>query len=1179
MNDGSVKIDITADDSDIKKKLNDVGDEAEETADKLDDLGDSSKKSGKSFDIANVAIGNFISNGITALIGKVSEAISSFVALADETREYREDMAKLNTAFKSAGHHTETAQKAYDDFYKILGESDRSVEAVNHLAELTKNTEEVAKWSDIAAGVTAKFGDSLPIEGLTEAANETAKVGAVTGPLADALNWAGISEDEFNKKLEKCNSEQERATLITNTLSKEYETAAAEYNTLTASTQAAREATNKMEQAQAAIGAQIEPLTTAWTTLRAQGLEAMQPIVGALATGVANLTDSLINNKTAAGARAETARTTLETVQAEAQAYKDLKVAQFEQSAADLAHIENAKLLYSELQTLVDENGRVTEANKARADFIVNTLSEALGIEMQMTGNQITGYQNLKGAINEAIAAKQAEILLANDLAAYTEALENRGKKEQEQADLLIKISEQKTNARKAEDEYLTEQQKHYEAVANAKTEADFRALNSSAKAVEAKKLEWDKEKKALSDLETAYDTNEGILEGYYKDIKGYQDAQSLIMQGKTEEAINLLNRKNSGFYDSAKIVGEATEEEKKKLEEVAIATGVNAVLMRQRYEEGVEGVTEAMVKTAEEAAETAKTEFEKIGGQIGDGIGKGAEDKKPGLLTKIRNIISAMKKAAEEEADINSPSRVFRDEIGAMIAAGIEVGIEENADKPVEAVKGVFDSMQKVLDDAHKDTIETVKEYNTEMAEEVKSHNWEREKLDKDLSEKLLNIDENYAEKKKQKNANLVKLEKEKQKEILKINTDYDLAVEKENERHAEKVASIQESIKKTITDKMQELVSLGDTYKENVKKVWEDLDKSIADLQANYDNQLASRTESIASSLNLWNEATKNKVYMADLKKNLQSQVDVLEDYNEAIAKLEERNISTAFINSLKKMGVASTGEIESLAKMTDEQLSDYVALWEKKNELARNAAVEELEPLKAETEAKIDELTDAALEKYATLRAEYQTQGSLLMAELKQAMIAAGQGGYEEIIGQIDEYTTAGEDLMGGVIAGIVDKSPDVENAVTRAVNRAIQAAKDAAGIASPSKVMKKEVGANLAEGVSVGWADKIDAVKKKMALDTQGIIARIQTAVSLEQARMSQGVGVRDTGFAEVAQAVGMQTAGINSLASEYRRGSSAQVTVPLILDGRELGRAVVELGNEENARIGTNLVLA
>lgn len=93
------------------------------------------------------------------------------------------------------------------------------------------------------------------------------------------MNWAGISEDEFNKKLEKCNSEQERASLITSTLNKEYEAAAAEYNELTASTQNARLATARMEEAQAAIGETIEPLTTAWQNMRAEAFEAMVPVV------------------------------------------------------------------------------------------------------------------------------------------------------------------------------------------------------------------------------------------------------------------------------------------------------------------------------------------------------------------------------------------------------------------------------------------------------------------------------------------------------------------------------------------------------------------------------------------------------------------------------------------------------------------------------------------------------------------------------------------------------------------------------------------------------------------------------------------------------------------------------------------------------------------------------------
>lgn len=279
MADGKVVIGVEADDSDFKETIEDVESEAKDAAKGMDDLGDAAKEAGDGFGVAEIAVGNFVANAISGLISAVGNAVSSFMELSDSTREYREDMAKLQTAFSTTGHSTEAATKTYEDFYAILGESDRSVEAVNHLAELTKNAEELAKWSDIAAGVTAKFGDSLPIEGLTEAANETAKVGKVTGPLADALNWAGISEDEFNKKLAACNSEQERASLITETLNKEYAAAAAEYNELTASTQAARRATSDMEQAQADMGATLEPLTTAWTSFKSRAMEALVPVI------------------------------------------------------------------------------------------------------------------------------------------------------------------------------------------------------------------------------------------------------------------------------------------------------------------------------------------------------------------------------------------------------------------------------------------------------------------------------------------------------------------------------------------------------------------------------------------------------------------------------------------------------------------------------------------------------------------------------------------------------------------------------------------------------------------------------------------------------------------------------------------------------------------------------------
>ena len=151
--------------------------------------------------------------------------MGGLLALESSTEDYRKAQGRLNTAFEAAGYSAETANQAYTAFYGILGDTDTATEASQLLAKLAESEEDVATWTNIAAGVSGTFGDSLPIEGLIEASNETAKVGTVTGTLADALNWAGISEDEFNAKLAECSSESERNQLIMDTLSGTYDEA------------------------------------------------------------------------------------------------------------------------------------------------------------------------------------------------------------------------------------------------------------------------------------------------------------------------------------------------------------------------------------------------------------------------------------------------------------------------------------------------------------------------------------------------------------------------------------------------------------------------------------------------------------------------------------------------------------------------------------------------------------------------------------------------------------------------------------------------------------------------------------------------------------------------------------------------------------------------------------------
>ena len=77
-----------------------------------------------------------------------------------------------------------------EEFYAVLGDTDTATEASQLLSKVARNGEDIAYWTHIAAGVAGAFGDALPVEGLIEAANETARTGTVTGVLADALNWS-----------------------------------------------------------------------------------------------------------------------------------------------------------------------------------------------------------------------------------------------------------------------------------------------------------------------------------------------------------------------------------------------------------------------------------------------------------------------------------------------------------------------------------------------------------------------------------------------------------------------------------------------------------------------------------------------------------------------------------------------------------------------------------------------------------------------------------------------------------------------------------------------------------------------------------------------------------------------------------------------------------------------------
>lgn len=255
----------------------------------VDKLGDKAKESGSKMDTIKGVAGG-VAKGVAGVATAAVGAVGGFLAMGEATRETRNNMAKLETGFVTAGLSAEQATDTYGKLFGVLGDTGKATEATAMIGQMAKSQEDLTQWTDIATGVYATFGDSLPIENLAEASLETSKTGKITGGLADALNWVGISEEEFQAKLDACTTEQERQKLITDQLTTSYSAASDQFKETNKDIIAAQEADAELAEVMAELGAVAEPIMTMIKTLSAEAVGAMLPFVKLLGGG---LTDAL----------------------------------------------------------------------------------------------------------------------------------------------------------------------------------------------------------------------------------------------------------------------------------------------------------------------------------------------------------------------------------------------------------------------------------------------------------------------------------------------------------------------------------------------------------------------------------------------------------------------------------------------------------------------------------------------------------------------------------------------------------------------------------------------------------------------------------------------------------------------------------------------------------------------
>lgn len=206
------------------KAVKDAGDEGSDGMGQLKEAFSQLGDAAKSGDI----------NGVVAALGSMQgvlvggAAVAGAKALADgiiniteSTKEYRTILGTLEVSSKQAGYTQEQTTEIYKKFQAVLGDTQKAATATANLQALGLSQENLRTIMEQAIGAWATYGDSIPIDSLAESINETVQVGKVTGVFADALNWAGTSEDEFNERLAACADTTERANLVLQQLSEQ----------------------------------------------------------------------------------------------------------------------------------------------------------------------------------------------------------------------------------------------------------------------------------------------------------------------------------------------------------------------------------------------------------------------------------------------------------------------------------------------------------------------------------------------------------------------------------------------------------------------------------------------------------------------------------------------------------------------------------------------------------------------------------------------------------------------------------------------------------------------------------------------------------------------------------------------------------------------------------------------
>lgn len=231
-----------------------------------------------------------------------------------------------------------------------------------------------------------------------------------------------------------------------------------------------------------------------------------------------------------------------------------------------------------------------------------------------------------------------------------------------------------------------------------------------------------------------------------------------------------------------------------------------------------------------------------------------------------------------------------------------------------------------------------------------------------------------------------------------------------------------------------------------------------------------------------------------------DLQEDIDTLNQYKDALLQIKAVGVSEGLMDEIVAMNPEDALQyMEKLLSMTESDLDEYISLYEEKQRAAKEIA-KEFYGTGAEVAESVNTISTDAVS------AGIAEQQPLVAEQAKQLTETAK----EEITGYQADFKAVGESLMEGVAKGVCDGQSGVVNAVAKALQAAVRAAKKEMDINSPSRVMAK-IGDYMAQGVGVGWSDRMDSVSDTISGSlSDGFSRRMSDAYEKMRAAMNQNM---------------------------------------------------------------------